>query len=160
MKTEKTNLLLTVLISTALLFGFSIKEKDFSNNIPEITSGKTDDIKGLKLMAQHCLSCHNPDMGGGHASRLGPPIFKVREHYFREGISKEEFTASMLSFVKNPSQEKTKMYGAVKNFGLMPPIVIPKEDLELIVNYIYDNDLSSEAWKKEWNTFKETRQTN
>lgn len=160
MKTEKIYLLLTVLIATSFLFGFSLKERSIFNIVPEINSGKTDDIKGLKLISQHCLSCHNPDMGGGHASRLGPPIFKVREHYYREGISKEEFTASMLSFVKSPSQDKTKMYGAVKNFGLMPPLVIPQEDLELIVNYIYENDLSSEAWKKEWDVFKENQLTN
>ena len=157
MKTEKINLLLTVLIATSFLFGFSLKESSIYNIVPELTTGKTDDIKGLKLMSQYCLSCHNPDMGGGHASRLGPPIFKVREHYYREGISKEEFTSSILNFVKNPSEDKTKMRGAIRNFGLMPPLVIPQEDLELIVNYIYENDLSSEAWKKEWNAFKETQ---
>jgi hypothetical protein len=42
----------------------------------------------------------------------------------------------------------------------MPPLVIPQEDLELIVNYIYENDLSSEAWKKEWSAFKENTLTN
>lgn len=160
MKTEKIYLLPTVLIATSFLFGFSLKERSIFNIVPEINSGKTDDIKGLKIISQYCLSCHNPDMGGGHASRLGPPIFKVREHYFRDGISKEEFTSSILNFVKNPSQDKSKMQGAVRNFGLMPPLVIPQEDLELIVNYIYENDLSSEAWKKEWDVFKENQLTN
>lgn len=153
MKTEKINLLITVLIATLLLFGFSLKKESFPSDVPEISSGKIDDIKGLKLMSQYCLSCHNPDMGGGHDSRLGPPIFKVREHYYREGISKEEFTSGMLNFVKNPSEDKTKMKGAVRNFGLMPPLTIPQEELELIINYIYDNDLSSDVWKKEWVSF-------
>lgn len=160
MKTKNFNLLLAVLVMTSLLFGFSLKEDRNPEIFPEISSGKTDDIKGLKLMSQYCLSCHNPDMGGGHDSRLGPPIFKVREHYFRDGISKEEFTSSILNFVKNPSLNKSKMQGAVRNFGLMPPLVIPQEDLELIVNYIYENDLSSVAWKKEWDVFKENQLIN
>ena len=146
-------LLLIVLISTLFLFGFSLKKERFASAVPEISTGKIDDMKGLKLMSQYCLSCHNPDMGGGHSSRLGPPIFKIREHYYRDGISKEEFISSMLNFVKNPSEDKTKMKPPVRNFGLMPSLMIPQEDLELIINYIYDTDLSSDEWKKEWRSF-------
>ncbi|ERM83328.1 hypothetical protein P872_15915 [Rhodonellum psychrophilum GCM71 = DSM 17998] len=157
MKAGKTNLLLTVLMTTLFLFGFGLKYIGPSPKTPEISSGKSDNLKALKLLDQNCLSCHNPDMTGGHASRLAPPIFKVREHYYREDITKEEFTASILNFVKNPSEDKTKMRGAIRNFGLMPSLVIPQEDLELIVNYIYDNDLSSEAWKIDWDTFKKNQ---
>jgi cytochrome c2 len=94
----------------------------------EITDGKTDNIKGLKLMSHYCLTCHNPEIDGGHDSRLGPPIFKVREHYYKEGISEEKFISSILNFVKNPSEDKTKMRGAIRNFGLMPQLAIPQED--------------------------------
>jgi hypothetical protein len=33
-------------------------------------------------------------------------------------------------------------------------LVIPKEELAIIVDYIYDHDLSSEEWKDGWKQFK------
>lgn len=112
------------------------------------------DLKALKLLAQQCFSCHNPDMTGGPQSRLGPPMFMVRRHYYKEGVSKEDFTHSIVSFVKNPSEEKSRMKGAIKNFGLMPAGYFDEADIKLIAAYIYENDLSSEEWKKKWEAFK------
>jgi hypothetical protein len=76
------------------------------------------DLKALKLMAQQCFSCHNADMTGGSQSRLGPPMFMVRRHYYKEGFSKVDFIHSIVSFVKNPREEKSRMKGAIKNSGL------------------------------------------
>jgi hypothetical protein len=46
------------------------------------------------------------------------------------------------------------MPGAIRNFGLMPPLPIDQKDLASIVNYIYDHDLASEEWINEWEEFK------
>lgn len=114
----------------------------------------SEDIKVLKLMAQQCFTCHNPDMGGGRANRLGPPMHKVREHYLKPGTAKEDFINDIVSFVKSPSEEKSKMKGAIRNFGLMPAIYVDTDDTKLIAAYLYDNDLSSEEWKQQWEAFK------
>ena len=112
------------------------------------------DIKGLQLMAQHCFTCHNPDYTGGHEGRLGPPMGMVRKHYYREGTSQKEFEASIIAFVSDPKEEKVRMKGAVKNFGLMPKLYISTKDISIIANYLFQNDLSSEDWKKNWEEFK------
>lgn len=91
-------------------------------------------LEGLVLMDNYCFACHHPEMSGGHAGRTGPPMFKVREHYFREGISRKDFVDPILEYVQHPSQDKSKMPGAIRNFGLMPPLVIPKEELAIIVD--------------------------
>jgi hypothetical protein len=126
------------------------------NKIPIQLKETQHNLDGMVLMDQYCFACHHPEMSGGHAGRTGPPMFKVREHYFREGISRKDFVDPILEYVQHPNQDKSKMPGAIRNFGLMPPLVIPKEELAIIVDYIYDHDLSSEEWISEWREFKKT----
>lgn len=148
------------LITVGLLSLLAFQTKDAFPLVSEeaqtiaLREAQDHDLKALKMMAQQCFSCHNPDITGGHASRLGPPMFMVRRHYYKEGVSKEDFTNSIVSFVKKPDEEKAKMKGAIKNFGLMPGIYVDEADIKLIAAYIYDNDLSSEEWKKKWEAFK------
>ena len=73
------------------------------------------EIDTLNLINNKCFSCHNPDMEID--SRLAPPIFKVREHYLSDSITKVEFVASIWKFVQNPSEELSIMPGAVRNFS-------------------------------------------
>jgi cytochrome c553 len=148
------------IITIGLVFLVAFQTKDAPQSPTEeradilLQDVQDHDLKALKMMAQQCFSCHNPDMTGGHESRLGPPMFMVRRHYYKEGISKEEFTNSIVSFVKKPSEEKSKMKGAIKHFGLMPSVYVDEADVKLIAAYIFDNDLSSEEWKKKWEDFK------
>jgi hypothetical protein len=111
-------------------------------------------LEGMVLMDRYCFACHHPGMGGGPSGRTGPPMFRVREHYFREGMGREEFVEPIIAYVQHPSQDKSKMPGAIRNFGLMPPLPIDQKDLASIVNYIYDHNLASEEWINEWKEFK------
>ncbi|MCH6200698.1 hypothetical protein MMU07_14025 [Aquiflexum sp. LQ15W] len=111
-------------------------------------------LEGLVLMDKYCFACHHPGMGQGPSARIGPPMFRVREHYFREGMAREEFVDPIIAYVQHPSQDKSKMPGAIRNFGLMPPLPIDQKDLISIVNYIYDHDLASEQWINEWKDLK------
>jgi hypothetical protein len=76
------------------------------------------EIDTLKLINNKCFSCHNPDLEIDN--RLAPPIFKVREHYLSDSITKVEFVNAIWKFVQNPSEELSIMPGAVRNFSLMP----------------------------------------
>jgi cytochrome c553 len=107
----------------------------------------------LPLMVSLCFTCHHPDHGA--SPRLAPPMFKVREHYFKNGISRDEFVSRITSYALNPTQEASIMPGAVRNFGLMPKAAFKPEDVSKIAAYIYDNDLSSEGWREEWKKFQE-----
>lgn len=125
-------------------------------------SGKTEDLQkepatdpseeALALMASNCFTCHNPEMDG--SARVAPPMFKVRNHYYDDETSREEFIQEIIDFVNNPSEELSIMPGAVRNFGLMPKMSFKAEDLEKIAGYIYDNDVESDEWYEKWEAFK------
>ena len=110
------------------------------------------DAKALTLMQNYCFACHTPDMGID--KRLGPPMFRIREHYFTEDINRQEFVDKVVRFAMNPSAANSIMPGAIRNFGLMPRQVFKKEDLEVIAGYIYDHDISTDAWYAAWEEFK------
>lgn len=106
----------------------------------------------LHLMVSLCFACHNPDHGT--TPRLAPPMYKVREHYYTNEITKEEFISRVTSYALNPTLEASIMPGAVRNFGLMPKSAFKEEDVRKIAAYIYDHDLGAASWKEEWKTFQ------
>lgn len=108
--------------------------------------------KALSLMSNNCFVCHNPDMES--ETRIAPPMFKIREHYFDEKTSREEFIKEIVAFALDPSEELSIMPGAVRNFGLMPKTPFNEKDLILIAGYIYDNDLASDEWDEKWEKFQ------
>lgn len=155
----KISLIVTLAICISLgitsLITDSINKSGLSsNNLTLESISSSEDAKALKMIAQQCFTCHSPDTGGGKESRLGPPMHKVREHYYKEGIKKEDFIKDVVTFIQNPNEEKSKMKGAIRNFGLMPNIYVDQDDAKLIAAYIFENDLSSEEWKKQWEAFK------
>ncbi len=112
------------------------------------------DRRALALLHSTCFPCHNPDMN--IEKRLAPPMFKVRDHYYDNKIKRDEFINKITRFVTNPDKEKAIMYGAIRNFGLMPKNEFNSDDLKIIIGYIYDNDLGSDEWDARWEKFKKS----
>jgi len=113
--------------------------------------------KALSLMSTNCFVCHNPDMES--ETRVAPPMFKIREHYYDDETSREEFIKEIVAFAMEPSEDKSIMPGAVNHFGLMPKTPFNEEDLKLIAGYIYDNDLASDEWYVKWEKFQKINET-
>ena len=103
--------------------------------------------EGLSLMLQNCYTCHNPETA--EDNRLAPPMIAVKRHYLDASNSKEEFIAAFTAFLDNPTRENSKMRGAIKRFGVMPNLSLPKEKVLLIADYLYDNEIESPAWFEE-----------
>lgn len=143
----KTQNILTLAIVAASLFFASGCKGDAKEK-------KEADAMALTLLQNNCFACHTPDMSID--KRLGPPIFRVREHYFTEKVTREEFIDKVVHYAMNPSQANSIMPGAVRNFGLMPKQSFRQEDLKIIAGYIYDHDLSSDEWYAAWEEFKTT----
>lgn len=97
--------------------------------------------KGLELMTQKCLFCHfqTPDPARMD-QMIAPPMLRVQEHYKPAYPNKEDFVATIIDFLNNPSEENTLMPGAVKRFKLMPRLLYPEEELQLIAEALYDMD--------------------
>lgn len=148
-------------LTVVLILGSCCTESDTSKitaaNTEKETKTLSNDTKALSLMNTQCFTCHHPDMN--RDDRVAPPIFKIREHYYDDEISREDFIHQIVSFASNPTEEKSIMYGAVRNFGLMPKQNFKEEDLELIAGYLYDNDVSSDEWYAMWEKFEKEQQS-
>jgi hypothetical protein len=100
---------------------------------------------GKKLMENYCYTCHSPS-APMIEGRIGPPMAAVKAHYLLEHPQKEEFIQQMVSFVDDPSVEKSVMPGAVKRFGLMPYQQYPDGAVEKIAEYMYEYEIEEPDW--------------
>ncbi|MEO9570505.1 MAG: DUF3365 domain-containing protein [Polaribacter sp.] len=102
---------------------------------------------GKRLMETNCYICHNPT--ATEDNRIGPPMIAIKRHYKKDNTTKEEFINAMQTWIKNPTNENAKMFGAVKRFGLMPKQIFPKETIEQIADYMFDNEIEQPEWFEE-----------
>lgn len=105
------------------------------------------DHPGKKLMENNCYVCHNPT--ASEADRIGPPMIAIKKHYISENTTKEEFVDQLLDWVKEPTEEKSKMPGAVRRFNLMPYQQFPEETIRQIADYMYDHEIEQPEWFEE-----------
>jgi len=103
-----------------------------------------DSHPGKKLLETNCYVCHNPTTD--HDSRIAPPMIAVKKHYISETTTKQEFISDMQEWIKNPTEEKARMFGAVRKFGVMPKTPYPEETIKQIADYIYDYDIEQPEW--------------
>tara|TARA_R110001632_G_scaffold8386_2_gene33106 strand:- start:1417 stop:1884 length:468 start_codon:yes stop_codon:yes gene_type:complete len=102
---------------------------------------------GKKLMETSCYVCHSPT--ASHDNRIAPPMIAIKKHYIDDATTKEEFVKSMQDWIKNPTKEKSKMFGAVKRFGVMPKQAFPEETVKQIAEYMFENNIDEPKWFKE-----------
>lgn len=123
------------------------QEKNYSaieSNLTGIAMGQTQDHPGKQLMEMNCYICHNPKTS--KESMIAPPMVSIKKQYLSEVISKEDFVNDFVSFVKNPSEEKSKMPEAITNFGLMPYQFYPENTIRQIADYLYEYDVEEPKW--------------
>lgn len=119
------------------------------------TTGKTDSKEtitseehpGKKIMETECYICH--DATTPEESRIAPPMIAIKTRYTIASTSKEEFVAQIWDFVREPTEEKAVMYGALNKFGVMPYQAFPEEKIKLIAEYMYDNEIAEPEWFEE-----------
>lgn len=136
-----------LIILLLLIVVTSCKEEKKENTSAEATQ-KTEEAKGsatalngYELMQQKCFICHfeKPDPAK-MSQMIAPPILRVQEHYKPTYPKKEDFIKAVMSYVNNPSEDKTLMPGAVKKFNLMPKVVYDQNELRAIVETLYKKD--------------------
>ena len=60
--------------------------------------------------------------------------------------TREEFITDIQKWIKKPSEETSKMPGAIRNYGLMPYAPYPEETIKQIADYMFDNTLEQPDW--------------
>lgn len=113
----------------------------------ESTAYTASNHPGKKLLETQCYVCHSPS--ADHDGRIAPPMVAIKSHYMSDDTTKEQFANAMWNFVEKPTEEKSKMRGAVKRFGVMPYQPFNEEDIRLIAEYMYDYKIEEPEWFKQ-----------
>ncbi|MBO6607363.1 c-type cytochrome [Psychroserpens sp.] len=133
---------LSILVLSLFVLGCKQSRND---NQQEISYARVNDgHPGKKLMETQCYICHNPK--SSHDDRIAPPMIAVKNHYLEDGMSRSEFVESIQNWIKHPTKENVKMPGAVRKFGIMPKQTFSEADIQMISEFIYNNELEEPSW--------------
>lgn len=143
----KYNILFSIVLIGLMLLSCKEQTQGKADYLAANDIIQSDNHPGKKLMETYCYACHNPT--ANHENRLAPPMIAVKKHYINNKTTKEEFINSIQAWIKNPNKEDAKMFGAVRRFGVMVKQPFPEEDIKLIADYMFDNDIVEPDWFKE-----------
>jgi len=137
----------TILIFTSsIIFLLSVGTKSTSQDVTseeKVVVADLSDHPGYKLYQMYCIACHGN--AATPENRLAPPAFMVHDRY-KKAYEKEAFVKRVVAWIDAPSNEKSIMPGAVRNFNLMPPLPLSLEDQEKIADYFYEAEFEEPAW--------------
>lgn len=104
-----------------------------------------EDPEGEALYKTHCSSCHGIAGGMDMRMRIAPPIAGVRLHYIERYPDEVSFVEAVVNWVEVRDPRDSLMRGAVRRFGVMPDISVPRELVEKIAAYIFAGDIEKPA---------------
>jgi len=138
---------ITLIFLAILLNSCQGKTKKTSNVIQEEVTKTLIPIDSTAqvLLDQKCMVCHGFE-GKTEEAMIAPPMSAVKSRYLRSSDVKEEFVTNMTNWVKKPEAEKGLMRGALQEKGVMPHLAYSDEDINTIVNYIYDTEIPKPDW--------------
>jgi hypothetical protein len=143
------NMKASILVLIPILFFSCNQKKEESKPIEnQIVQLDTIAHDGKKLMETHCYLCHSPS-AKENEGRIAPPMIAIKARYLMDYDTKEDFVKAISNFVENPTEDNTKMHGAVKKFGVMPKQVFPKNTVALIADFMFDYQIEEPTWFKE-----------
>ena len=138
--------LIQLLALSILFISCNNKEKQVNKTTyKEVSYGQKTVHPGKKLLETHCYICHNPTMPENQG-RIAPPMVAIKYHYINDDTTKEDFIKQIVAYTANPTEEKAKLFGAVRRFGVMPKQQFPDGVVEKIADYIFDNDIEEPDW--------------
>ena len=133
--------LLLAFILVIFIFSSCDKKQKEATKASEISQNND----GLKLMETNCYACHNPK-AASHDAIIAPPLMAIKNRYGMKYTTKESFVDAIVKWSLDPKQEEALMYGAVKQYNVMPKQPFAAADLKKIATYIYDNEIEVPSW--------------
>lgn len=139
--------LLSIIIIILLWSCQSPNNKDYQLATMLNESNNLDTHPGKKLMETYCYVCHSPT--ASEEDRLAPPMVAIKKHYITNSTTKTEFIEVISDWIKDPTEDKARMYGAVRRFGVMVKMPYPEESIKQIADYMFDNEIDQPDWFEE-----------
>ena len=134
----------TLIVVFAFIFSCKDSKRPSYSNKKIDSSTETQKHSGKKLMETNCYVCHS--VTAGEDNRIAPPMIAIKKRYSVGNITKETFINSMQNWIKNPTEENAKMFGAVKRFGVMPKQSFPEETIKQIADYMFEFEIEKPVW--------------
>lgn len=135
---------LSIFVLSILLFTNCKQEKKVAYTPIEQGVASTINHPGKKLMETHCYVCHSPTATMN--DRIAPPMIAIKKHYISETTTKDVFISDIQNWILNPNETDSKMFGAIRKFGLMPKTPFPKETIQQIAEYMFEYDIEQPEW--------------
>lgn len=140
----KTSILLFIGFSALLLYSNCSPEPAASHEAEEVVLSETQLAMGARLLQQSCFTCHSPRES--MENRAAPPMGAVKRHYLEDAPDRAAFIVAIRSFVQEPHEDKSKMPGALKRFGLMPQMSFTDEQINAVAAVLYDTEIEAPDW--------------
>jgi cytochrome c2 len=122
-------------------------EKNISKNITKISQQlKPKDLNPENIYNSRCKICHDVDRPRNEM--LAPPMINIKKKYSKVYPDKEAFINGIVNFTKAPTLDKAMMFGALKQFEVMPQLNYPEKELKLAAEYIYNTEFKKPEWFK------------
>ena len=101
---------------------------------------------GAEVYKESCAVCH---VSEGKPT-IAPPIFAVKNHVIDAFPVRDDFVEQVKTWVKAPDEKKALMRGAIRKFGLMPPMAhLSDRDVQAVAEYLFDTDMNLPDWYAE-----------
>jgi hypothetical protein len=113
--------------------------------ISEVVQPPIASIDPVNILASNCYLCHDPN-SKSHDNLLAPPMTGVKYQYMKAHPDKNEFVNAMTSFIMKPDKSTALLKKPVKQVGLMPPTILSEQQVQAVVNYLYDNEINTPLW--------------
>jgi len=123
------------------------KEENISKNIAKITPRLSPDpLTPEEVYNSRCKICHDVDRPRNEM--LAPPMINIKKKYSRVYPDKEAFINGIVNFTKDPNLDKAMMFGALRQFEVMPQLNYSEEELKMAAEYIYNTEFKKPEWFK------------
>lgn len=140
----KTPLLALIVLMTLSAFSFGEEQAGKTPSESKIGIAESASaLPGRQAFEQICMACHKYER---QLPMLAPPVFAVKDHYIRMYSTEQDFVNAIVTFASKPDAKKSLMPGAIAKFNLMPPLPLPREQLESIASFIFRADLTKPDW--------------
>ena len=121
------------------------EDKDKSEEVSDVVQSPLTSTDPAFILRTNCYLCHSPN-AKSHENILGPPLVASKFRYYKEYPEREDFIEGMKSFILNPQKEMALMKNPVKKFGVMPNTILSENQVQAVVEYIYDNKVDEPGW--------------
>lgn len=77
---------------------------------------------------------------------MAPPFAHIKKKYSKVYSSEEAFVKAITDFTLKPTKEKALMFGALKQFNVMPNLNYGEDEVKQIATYIYNSNFPEPEW--------------